>query len=49
MYRRRGLKVNADKSKRVLGGKEVLQCEIRVDGERLEQASRVQIFGVYFR
>ena len=33
MYRERGLKVNADKSKvMVLGGEEGLGCEIRVDG-----------------
>ena len=38
--KRRGLKVNADKRKAmVLGGEEGLECEIRVDGVRLEQVS----------
>ena len=36
--RKRGLKVNADKSKvMVLSGEEGLKCEISVDGARLEQ------------
>ena len=40
--RRRGLKVNADKSKMlVLGGEEGLECEIRVDGMRLEHVSEL--------
>ena len=37
---RRGLKVNADKSKAmVLDWEEGLGCEIHVDGTRLEQVS----------
>ena len=36
-FRRRGLEVNADKSKvMVFDGKEGLECEIRVDETRLE-------------
>ena len=42
--RRRGLKVNANKSEvMVLGGEERLEYEIRIDGARFEQ-----IFGVCF-
>ena len=37
---RRGLKVNADKSKvMVLGGEEGLECEVCVGGIRLEHVS----------
>ena len=44
MCRRRGLKVNANKSEvMVLGGEERLEYEIRIDGARFEQ-----IFGVCF-
>ena len=40
MFRRRGLKVNRDKSKvMVLGGEEGLECEVCVDGIRLEHVS----------
>ena len=46
--RRRGLKVNAHKIKvKVLGGKEVLECEICGWGT-IEASVRVQIFGVCF-
>ena len=45
--RRRRLKVNAGKSKvMVLNGEEGLECEVLVDGIRLEHVS---IFGVCFR
>ena len=38
VYRRRGLKVNANENKvMVLGGEVGLQYEIRVDGSRLDQ------------
>ena len=37
--RRRGLKVNADKSNVVLGGDEGLGCEIHMDGALLERVS----------
>ena len=44
--RRRGLKVNADKSKViVLGGEKGRECEIRVDGTRLEQVSEFKYLG----
>ena len=37
MCRRRNLKLNAGKSKvMVLNGEEGLECEVNVDGERLE-------------
>ena len=40
MCRRRGLKVNASKSKvMVLGGEEGLECEVCLDGMRLEHIS----------
>ena len=40
MCRRRGLRVNAVKSKVVvLNGDEGLECEVHVDGIRLEQVS----------
>ena len=46
LSRRRGLKVNADKSKvMVLGGEELLECEIRVDGARSEQVSEFKYLG----
>ena len=44
---RRGLKVNAGKSKvMVLGGEEGLECEVCVDGIRLEFAS--ELLGMRF-
>ena len=47
--RRRGLKVKASKSKvTVLGGEEGLECEVYVDGIRLEHASEFKILGMYF-
>ena len=40
VYRRRGLKVNSSKRKvMVLDGEEGLECEVWVDGMRLEHAS----------
>ena len=36
---RRGLKFNASESKMVLNGEERLECEVHVDGVRLEHAS----------
>ena len=43
VFRRRGLKVNAGKSKvMVLGGEEGLECEVCVDGIRLEYVSEVK-------
>ena len=40
MCRRRGLKINAAKSKlMVLSGVKGLECEVNVDGERLEHVS----------
>ena len=46
--KRKGLKVNGDKRKvRVLGGEEGLECEIRVDGLRLE--SELKYLVVCFR
>ena len=47
--RRRGLKVNADKSKMlVLGGEEGLECEIRVDGTPYEQVIEFKYLGCVF-
>ena len=44
--RRRGLKVNAGKSKViVLGGEKGLECEIFVDGMRLEHVSEFKYLG----
>ena len=44
--RRRGLKVNAGKSKvMVLNGKEGLECEVYVDGICLEHVSEFKYFG----
>ena len=44
--RRRGLKVNAGKSKViVLGGEEGLECEVSVHGNSLEQALEFKYFG----
>ena len=44
--RRRGLKVNADKSKvMVLSGKEGIECEIHVDGICLEHISEFKYLG----
>ena len=43
---RRDLKVDAGKSKlMVLGGEEGLECEVCVDGMRLEQVSEFKYFG----
>ena len=48
MYRRKSFKINADKSKvMVLGGEEGLECEICVDGARLEQVSEFKYLGVF--
>ena len=44
--RRRGLKVNAGKGKvMVLGGEEGLECEVCVDGIRLEHVSEFKYLG----
>ena len=44
--RRRGLKVNADKSKvRVQNGEDGLECEVHVDGIHLEHVSEFKYFG----
>ena len=44
--RRRGLKVNAGKSKvMVLNGEEGLKCEVHVDGIRLEHVSELKHLG----
>ena len=44
--RRRGLKVNAGKSKvMVLNGEEGLECEAHVDGVRLEHVSEFKYLG----
>ena len=46
VYRRRGLKVNASKSKAmVLGGKKGVKCEVCVDGMRLEHVSEFKYLG----
>ena len=46
MVCRRGLKVNADKSKvMILGGKKGLKCESFADGEQLEQVSEFKYLG----
>ena len=45
VFMRRGLKFNADKSRvMVLNGEERLECEVHVDGIRLEQG--FQIWGI---
>ena len=44
--RRRGLKINAGKSKMiVLNGEEELECEVHVDGIRLEHVSEFKYLG----
>ena len=44
--RRRGLKMNAWKSKAmVLGGEEELECKVSVDGVRLEHVSEFKYLG----
>ena len=44
--RRRGLKINAGKSKvMVLGGEEGLECEVCIDRMRLEQVSELKYLG----
>ena len=44
--RRRRLKINAGKSKvMVMNGEEGLECEVRVDGVRLEHASEFKYLG----
>ena len=46
--RRRGLKVNAGKSKvMVMNGEEGLECEVHVDGIRLEHVSEFQYLGCF--
>ena len=47
---RRGLKVNAGKSKvMVLGGEEGLECEVCIDGIRLERVSEFKYLGCFGR
>ena len=47
--RRRSVKVNAGKSKViVLDGEEELECEVCVDGKRLEHVSEFKFFGCIF-
>ena len=49
MCRRRGLKVNASKSKvMVMNGEEGLECEVHVDGIRLEHVSEFKYLGVFW-
>ena len=44
--RRRGLKVNANKTKvMVLNGEEELECEVSVDGMQLENVSEFKYLG----
>ena len=46
MCRRRGLKVNASKSKvMILNGEEGLECEVHVDGIHFEHISEFKYFG----
>ena len=46
VYRRRGLKVNAGKSKvMVLNGEEELECEVHVGGIRIEHISEFKYLG----
>ena len=47
--RRRGLKVNAGKSKvMVLNGEEGLECEVHVDGIHLEHVSEFKYLGMFW-
>ena len=47
--RRRIVKVNANKIKMmVLGREEGLECEIRVNGSRMEHVSRCKYLGVFW-
>ena len=49
MCKRKGLKVSADKSKVVvLSGEEGLECQVLVDGLRLEHMSEFKYFGCDF-
>ena len=49
VFRRKGLKVHADKIKvMVLGGEEGLECEVCVDGARLEQVSEFKYLRCVF-
>ena len=44
--RRRGLKVNGGRSKvMVMNGEDGLECEVHVDGVRLEHVSEFKYFG----
>ena len=46
--RRRGLKFNASKSKvMVMNGEEGLECEVQVDGIRLEDVSELKYLGCF--
>ena len=46
MFRRRGLKVNSDKREvMVMNGGEGLECEVHVDGVRLEHVSENKFLG----
>ena len=46
--RRRGLKINAGKNKVIVqNGKEGLECEIHVDGIRLEHVSKFKYLGCF--
>ena len=48
VYRRRGLKVNAGKSKgMVLNGEEGLECEVYIDGIHLEHVSKFKYLGCF--
>ena len=50
MCRRRGLKVSANKSKvMVLNEVEELECEVHVDGIRLEHVSEFKYLGCFGR
>ena len=47
--RRRGLKVNAGKSKMmILNREEELECEVHIDGFHLEHVSEFKYWGVFW-
>ena len=49
VFRRKGLKINAGKSKvMVLNGEEGLECEVYINGIRLEHVSEFKYFGCFW-
>lgn len=49
VFKRKGVKVNFDKTKAIVVSEENPRCEVVLNGEQLERKSRVQVLRLYVR